>query len=188
MQNAQKEFYQATAIIPKYNRCWYIHIMYIFTTVEQMRQMESGYVFEVLHYFLKDRFGTQLITLAVDLVDADNEASLELLCALFKHRECYGTICQSSQIQLINGNHSMHMHFMLNMHYTLWEFSLATGVQFISGIHQLMFFSIQHIELFDKVQLCAAYTHSNIDLIHTCVPCYLEYYRHYLNLTFIYRH
>lgn len=66
--------------------------MYIFTTVEQMGSMESGYVCEVLHYFLKDRFGTQLIKLAVDLVDADNEASLELLCALFKHRECYGTI------------------------------------------------------------------------------------------------
>ena len=58
---------------------------YIFTTVEEL-QMNCG---EVLRYLLKDRFGTQLVKLSVDLADVDNKASLDLLCTLFKHCECY---------------------------------------------------------------------------------------------------
>ena len=53
-----------------------------------MKRMESGYVCEVLDFLLKERHGTPLVKLPVDLVDLDNEASLDLLCALFKHREC----------------------------------------------------------------------------------------------------
>ena len=51
--------------------------------------MECGYACEVLHFLLKKRIGTQLVKLSVDLVDVDNKASLDLLCALFKHSECY---------------------------------------------------------------------------------------------------
>ena len=57
--------------------------------VGQMKQMECDYTCEVLHYLLKDRFGTSLVKLSVDLVDLDNKASLDLLSALFKHRECH---------------------------------------------------------------------------------------------------
>ena len=57
-----------------------------------MKQMECGYTCEVLHYLLKDRFGTSLVRLSVDLVDLDNMASLDLLSALFKHRECHYNI------------------------------------------------------------------------------------------------
>ena len=52
-----------------------------------MERMESGYVCEVLHFLLKERLGTPLVKLGVDLVNMDNEASLDLLCALFKHCE-----------------------------------------------------------------------------------------------------
>ena len=58
-----------------------------FYTVDQMKRMECSYVCEVLHFLLKKRLGTPLVKLSVDLVDVDNEASLNLLCALFKHRE-----------------------------------------------------------------------------------------------------
>ena len=51
--------------------------------------MESGYLCEVLHFLLKERHGTSLVKLPVDLVEVDNEASLNLLCALFKHCECH---------------------------------------------------------------------------------------------------
>ena len=47
--------------------------------------MEIGYLCEVLHYLLKERLGTPLVKLSVDLVDKDNEAALDLLCVLFKH-------------------------------------------------------------------------------------------------------
>ena len=53
-----------------------------------MKRMECSYVCEVLHFLLKERHGTPLVKLPVDLVDKDNEASLDLLCALFKHRKC----------------------------------------------------------------------------------------------------
>ena len=53
--------------------------------------MEYGYVCEVLYFLLKKTYGCPLIKLPVDLLDVDNEASLDLLCALFKHRECYET-------------------------------------------------------------------------------------------------
>ena len=58
-----------------------------FVTIDQMEKMESGYLCEVLHFLLKKRHGTPLVKLPVDLVDVDNEASLDLLCALFKHSE-----------------------------------------------------------------------------------------------------
>ena len=54
-----------------------------------MERVESGYLCEVLHFLLKKRHGTPLVKLPVDLVDVDNEASLDLLCALFKHCECH---------------------------------------------------------------------------------------------------
>ena len=52
-----------------------------------MKRIECSYVCEVLHFLMKERYGTPLVKLPVDLVDVDNEASLDLLCALFKHRE-----------------------------------------------------------------------------------------------------
>ena len=56
-------------------------------------EMKSDYLCEVLHFLLKERHGTPLVKLTVDLVEVDNEASLNLLCALFKHCEwhenCY---------------------------------------------------------------------------------------------------
>ena len=54
--------------------------------------MECSYVCEVLHFLLRERYGTPLVKLSVDLVDVDNEAALHLLCALFKHCECYERI------------------------------------------------------------------------------------------------
>lgn len=51
--------------------------------------MNCGLICEVLRYLLKERFGTPLVKLSVDLADVDNKAALSLLCALFKHRECY---------------------------------------------------------------------------------------------------
>ena len=50
--------------------------------------MDSSSFFEVLDFLLKERHGTPLVKLTVDLVDVDNEASLDLLCALFKHSKC----------------------------------------------------------------------------------------------------
>ena len=50
-------------------------------------EIKSGYLCEVLHFLLKERHGTPLVKLPVDLVEVDNEASLDLLCALFKHCE-----------------------------------------------------------------------------------------------------
>ena len=61
----------------------------MYCTVDQMERMECSYVCEVLHFLLRKRHGTPLVKLPVDLVDKDNEASLDLLCALFKHRECH---------------------------------------------------------------------------------------------------
>ena len=58
-----------------------------FITVDQMERMECSYVCEVLHFLLRERHGTPLVKLPVDLVDKDNEASLDLLYALFKHCE-----------------------------------------------------------------------------------------------------
>ena len=57
-----------------------------------MERMESGYLCEVLHFLLRERHGTPLVKLPIDLVDEDNEAALHLLCALFKHCECYERI------------------------------------------------------------------------------------------------
>ena len=73
---------------------------FLIRTVDQMRRMECSYVCEVLHFLLKKRHGTPLVKLPVDLVNVDNEASLDLLCALFKHREYHNTsyICISSQL------------------------------------------------------------------------------------------
>ena len=51
--------------------------------------MKSDYACEVLHFLLRERHGTPLVKLPVDLVDLDNEASLDLLCALFKHSEYF---------------------------------------------------------------------------------------------------
>lgn len=51
--------------------------------------MKSGYLCEVLHFLLMERLGTPLVKITVDLVDEDNEASLDLLCALFKHCKSY---------------------------------------------------------------------------------------------------
>ena len=50
--------------------------------------MNCSYVCEVLHFLLKERYGTPLVKLPVDLVDVDNEASLDLLSALFEHCKC----------------------------------------------------------------------------------------------------
>ena len=61
-----------------------------FITID-LKPMKYGYVCEVLYFLLRKRFGCPLIDLPVHLKDVDNEATLDLLCALFKHRECYET-------------------------------------------------------------------------------------------------
>ena len=53
-----------------------------------MKEMENGYICGVLDFLLRKRYGAPLVLLSVDLVEVDNEASLDLLCALFKHCEC----------------------------------------------------------------------------------------------------
>ena len=58
-------------------------------TIDQMDGMEIGYLCEALHYLLRERLGTPLVRISVDLVDKDNEASFDLLCALFKHCKRY---------------------------------------------------------------------------------------------------
>ena len=50
-----------------------------------MKWVDCSNFLEVLDFLLKKRHGTPLVKLTVDLVDVDNEASLDLLCALFKH-------------------------------------------------------------------------------------------------------
>ena len=70
---------------------WHIQFLIVihhFITADKMERMESSYFCEVLHFLLRKRYGTPLVLLSVDLVDKDNEASLDLLCALFKHCEC----------------------------------------------------------------------------------------------------
>ena len=62
-------------------------------TIDQMEGMEIGYLCEVLHYLLRERLGTTLVRISVDLVDKDNEASFDLLCALFKHCKSYIATC-----------------------------------------------------------------------------------------------
>ena len=57
-----------------------------------MKMMKCSYVCEVLHFLLRERYGTPLVKLPVDVVDVENEASLDLLFALFKHCECYERI------------------------------------------------------------------------------------------------
>ena len=61
----------------------------LYYTIDKMERMESGYLCEVLHYLLKKRLGILLVKTTVDLVDKDNEASLDLMCALFKHCKSY---------------------------------------------------------------------------------------------------
>ena len=63
-----------------------------FVTVDQMERMECSYVCKVLHFLLRERYGTPLVKLSVDVVDVENEASLDLLFALFKHCKCYERI------------------------------------------------------------------------------------------------
>ena len=58
-------------------------------TIDKMERMESGYLCEVLHYLLQKRLGVPLVKTTVDLVDKDNEASLDLMCALLKHCKSY---------------------------------------------------------------------------------------------------
>ena len=53
-----------------------------------MIQAEYDYL-EILRYLLNERHGTQLVKLSVSQPDVDNEAALDLLCALFKHCECH---------------------------------------------------------------------------------------------------
>ena len=69
--------------------CHYESQITFLVVVDKMERMESGYLCEVLHFLLRGRFGTPFLKISVDLVDVDNEASLDLLCALFKHCECY---------------------------------------------------------------------------------------------------
>ena len=59
-----------------------------YITIDQMEKVEIGYLCEVLHYLLNNRIWTSLVKLAVDQLDVNQEAALDLLCALFKHREC----------------------------------------------------------------------------------------------------
>ena len=49
--------------------------------------MECSYLCEILHCLLKERLGTQLVELKVDLPDVENIAALDLLCLIFKHCE-----------------------------------------------------------------------------------------------------
>ena len=71
-----------------------MHIQFLivthhFITVDKMERMESSYFCEVLHFLLekREKYGAPLVKLPVDLVEKDNEASLDLLHALFKHSE-----------------------------------------------------------------------------------------------------
>ena len=70
-------------------RCAGINIKLYFSPTLDKKKLADGYVCEILHYLLKDRIGTSLVKLSVDLADMDNKAALELLSALFEHCECH---------------------------------------------------------------------------------------------------
>jgi len=61
--------------------------------------MDCSYLCDVLHYLLKEKFGIPLVKLSVDLVDVDNEAALDLLCALFKHCMCHEEVVMLDSIR-----------------------------------------------------------------------------------------
>lgn len=68
----------------------YSEVFCCFTVhVDKLTCMDCSYLCDVLHYLLKEKFGIPLVKLSVDLVDVDNEAALDLLCALFKHCMCH---------------------------------------------------------------------------------------------------
>ena len=66
-----------------------------------MERMECSYVCEVLHFLLRERYGTSLMKLSIDVLDVENEASLDLLFALFKHCKCYERIVMYIVVQII---------------------------------------------------------------------------------------
>ena len=62
--------------------------------------MERGYLCAVLQFLLKSgTYGTPLVKMPVD---KDNEASLELLCALFKHCECHENLPDAVSFSIHN--------------------------------------------------------------------------------------
>ena len=83
-----------SAVMTPYHKFgYYSFALSLIISVDQMKKMESDYACEVLHFLLRERHGTPLVKLPVDLVDKDNEASLVLLCALFKHCKYYEYWC-----------------------------------------------------------------------------------------------
>ena len=73
-----------------------------------MEKMERGYLCEVLQFLLNsDQYGTPFVKMPVDLVDKDNEASLDLLCALFKHCEYHENLPDA--VSLVIYNISQHL-------------------------------------------------------------------------------
>ena len=65
--------------------------------------MDRGYLCAVLQFLLKSgQYGTPLVKMPVDLTDKDNEASLELLCALFKHCECHENLPDAVSFSIHN--------------------------------------------------------------------------------------
>jgi len=67
--------------------------------VDKLTGMDCSYLCDILHYLLKERFGTPLVKLSVDLVDVDNKATLDLLCALFKHCKCHEEVVMLNSIR-----------------------------------------------------------------------------------------
>lgn len=65
--------------------------------------MERGYLCAVLQFLLKsDQYSLPLVTLPVHLVDKDNEASLDLLCALFKHCEYHENLSDAVSLLIFS--------------------------------------------------------------------------------------
>ena len=75
--------------------------------------MDRGYLCAVLQFLLKSgQYRTPLVKVPVDLTDKDNEASLELLCALFKHCECHENLPDAVSFSIHNT--SQHLVYMIS--------------------------------------------------------------------------
>ena len=98
-----------------------------------MEKIDRGYLCAVLQFLLKsDQYSLPLVTLPVHLVDKDNEASLDLLCALFKHCECHENLPDAVSFSIHNT--SQHLVYMVSrMVESIW-FYLAVWLYRVSQI------------------------------------------------------
>ena len=87
----------------------------IIITPDWMEKMERGYLCAVLQFLLKsDQYSLPLVTLPVHLVDKDNEASLDLLCALFKHCEYHENLSDAVSLVIFSiHNISQYLVYMI---------------------------------------------------------------------------